>query len=231
MANVNEMDVLEKIPSGLQYAFNKVAPAFIKYDTNWGFILDKQEYVEHKKDLANISQYIYERYPLDNNKSMCFVFDKKVIQKVAHTLLPEIPISKFNEKTKAAFEIYSSEMDKLKKFIKSTLDGKNSNKGYAEYNVALYCLNSSNTLVENGVTYKAFKLTFKDLLITLGSIEGINIRNFGIVHVDAPKGTAPVVLSTDGACTACMKPVVRKDMEVDDFYVPGVCFKLVVHQA
>lgn len=235
---VNEYDVIEKIPAGLQFAFNKVAPAYIKHDTNWGF-LDKAEYQEHSKELTDVSKFIYERYLLDSDKYMCFVLDKNVIKRVAHVLMPEIPAKLFDEKTIKAEEVYKSEMVKLKKYIESLITTAGSKRGYVEANIALYCLNSSNSMTDNGVEYKAFKLTYKDMMTAIGAIKGANILNFAVAHVDASKGVPkellekgksfPISLRDGADCLKCFKPVFRTNAEIDDRYVAGVCFKLIVN--
>ena len=223
---VKTNDVLKKIPSGLPYLFNKVAPAYIEFNMNWGFILDAAEYREHQDDFKSAAAaYIHERFPLAGGNSVCFTLDKNLIQHVATTLLPEIPAEAFESKAIQAAEEYSKEMDRVKKFFKRIITESTSKRnGAVVYNIALYSLNHGNKLVNNGIEYNAFKLTYRDFLSAMAAV-GANIANFGIAV--AGSNDKPVPMTPDSSTTKMMQPVVRTDAEKNDDYVAGVIFKLV----
>lgn len=236
--NEINLDNLSKLPSSLQFVIQKLGVGFLKYNTNSGFLLSREEFQAHKQDLDDISDYIKDRYPMNNNNQYCFSVDYELITNALKALMPDIEDKLIAERTKSCEDVLKTDGLKFIQVVQKIVDDLDvspynmlcdDDKEYTDKVIlpmALYCINSGNSLVVDGQTYCAYKFNYHYFLNALRAVSEKMLYRCFIAHVD--NGDTPNAWVSVGtmAATQCLKPIIRTDAATNTPYVAGVCFLL-----
>lgn len=236
--NEINLDNISKLPSSVRFVLQKLGVGFLKYNTNSGFLLNKEEFQEHKQDLDDISDYIKDRFPINNNNQYCFSVDYELITSALKELMPDMDDKYIKERTQSCEDVIKADGFKFLQVIQKIMDDLDvspynmlcdDDKEYTDKVVlpmALYCINSGNSLIVDGQSYNAYKFNYHYFLNVLRSIKNSLLYRCYIAHID--NGDTPGSWVSVGTKTAtqCLKPIIRTDASTNIPYVAGVCFLL-----
>lgn len=177
-----DIENAKKVPAWLQYAFLKTSDA-IKYNQGYGFIpADDEEFQVYKNDfLANNGKMVN---VLQVANGYVIELPLAMMHKIFRTIIPDIPEEKVQNYLKSNQETYESSKADCEKFLKRIIAGKvqpdATASGIKMYNFGLYCYNVSDTITDDGVVYKAYKLSFMTFYKLLQ--EANMLGNFAITN-------------------------------------------------